>query len=74
MRVCVWLPPKVVPTCCLLRFIALSSNDAAPARHAKAAGCGPAQRSQEERKEAGRAILESHPTILFALNKSLILE
>ena len=45
-RVCVcfgvWLPPKVAPTtCCLLRFIALSSYDSLSARHAKTAGCSP---------------------------------
>lgn len=71
--VCVWLPPKLVPTtCCLLRFIALSSNDALAARHAKTAGCSPRWGAKRKGRKERDTYLSQIPMILFTQNKSFI--
>lgn len=71
--VSVWLPPKVVPTtCCLLRFIALSSNDAISARHAKTAGCSPRRGAKGKGRKQRDMYLSHIPMILYTQNKSCI--
>lgn len=60
--VCVCLPPKVVPTtCCLLRFIALSSNDALSARHAKTVGSNPTWGAKMKGRKERDTYLRQNP-------------
>lgn len=73
--VCVWPPPKVVPTtCCLLRFIALSSNDVLSARHAKTAGCSSGWEAERKRQKRRDRFLSQIPWFVFTLNKRLDLD